>query len=361
MTLAVLLVATLTVVVIPWRDADADPVTDGPQSRLDELVEGGTASAALLRVTDDGRTWRGVAGTARLDSPGRPDRDGYFRIGSVTKTFVATVVAQLVDEKRFDWDDPIDDLLPGVVPAGEAVTVRHLLNHTSGLYDYMHEEGYSTNRWRGDARFDHHESSELLDVAFGHDPYFEPGDGWHYSNTNYLVLGLLIETSTGMPYGDAVEQRILEPLRLRHTTIPGDEPGLPHPHAHGYSIVDGRTVDATRMNPSLDGPAGEMISTAADLEAFLGALLDARLTSVGALEQLTGFVDTGTDFDYGLGLQRFVLPCGSTLTGSSGQLLGYTTYVTSDGNGRMMTLSVNPFGELDPVAMMAVVTDVYCA
>ncbi|MGH8880687.1 MAG: serine hydrolase domain-containing protein, partial [Stackebrandtia sp.] len=288
--------------------------------------------------------------------------NGHFRIGSVTKTFVATVIAQLVDEGELGWDEPIDERLPGVVPDGRHITVRQLLNHTSGLYDYMHEDGYSTNRWRGPARFDHYEPSELLTVAFAHNPYFAPGEGWHYSNTNYLVLGELIAGITGAPYGEAVRQRVLEPLRLIDTTVPGDDPTVPEPHAHGYTTVDGRVRDATEMNPSLDGAAGEMISTTADLERFFTALLSAELTSADSLSQMRAMVDTATPFDYGLGLQNFGLPCGREVTGHSGELLGYTTYVTRDTAGTVVALSFNPgTANLDSEALMSIFDTVYCS
>jgi D-alanyl-D-alanine carboxypeptidase len=142
---------------------------------LDDWVARGWASGALLTVEDSTGTRADAAGGARVG--------GYFRIGSATKTFVATVVMQLVDEGRVGLDDPVDRYVPGV-PKGDLITVRQVLNHTSGLYDYAHEEGYSTNRWRGADRFRDYRPRELLDVAFARPSYFDPGEGWHYSNTN---------------------------------------------------------------------------------------------------------------------------------------------------------------------------------
>ncbi|MET9063890.1 serine hydrolase domain-containing protein [Streptosporangium sandarakinum] len=308
------------------------------RSDLERIVSGGGATAALARVSDGHRTWTGAAGVRDIERGGRPSPGGYFRIGSVTKTFVATVVLQLVDEGKVRLDDPVDEYLPGLVPDGEQITVRRLLNHTSHLYDYMSEPGYSTNRWRGDARFRSYQPRELLKVAFAKKL---PDDGkWHYSNTNYVVLGLLVEKLTGHPYGEEVKRRVLRPLGLRHTVVPGDRTGLPSPHAKGYEPLPG-LVDATRMNPSLDWAAGEMISTAADLERFMSALLGGKLISKASLKAMRTTVETGAGFGYGLGLQAYSLPCG-TVWGHSGELIGYLTFTFRSDSGTSMTLSINP-------------------
>ncbi|GAB3149714.1 serine hydrolase domain-containing protein [Micromonospora sonneratiae] len=331
------------------------------QAGLTGLVSTGSASAALLRVQDGWAGWSGAAGVTDLVS-GRPARaDGYFRIGSATKTFVATVIVQLVDEGRLSLDDPIARHLPGTVPNGEAITVRQILNHTSGLYDYAHEAGYSTNRWRGAERFRTYQPSELLAVAFAHEPYFGPGESWRYSNTNYIVAGLLIERLTGRSYGSEIQRRILRPLGLWQTSVPGTDPRLPEPHAHGYTLVDGQYVDATQMNPSLDWAAGEMISTTADLNRFFAALLGGRLTSVAGLAAMRDTVETGTIFRYGLGLQRFDLPCGVSVYGHGGELLGYLTYAMASDAGRQITLSYNPYVNKPTMeALVGIFSTGYC-
>ncbi len=323
---------------------------------LDGWVERGWASGALLTVED-------AAGT-RADAAGEASVGGYFRIGSATKTFVATVVLQLVDEGEVGLDDPVDRYVAGVPKGedGERATVRQVLNHTSGLYDYAHEEGYSTNRWRGADRFRTYRPRELLDVAFARASYFDPGEGWRYSNTNYVVAGMLIERVTGRTYGDEIRSRILRPLGLTRTTVPGRWPGLPHPHARGYTEVGGRLVDATLMNPTLDWAAGEMISTADDLNRFFDALLSGRLTSAASLDAMRRTVDgTGTIFAYGLGLQRFDLPCGRSVWGHGGELIGYLTYATRADDGTRATLSYNPLPDEVPAeAVIGLFSSVYC-
>ena len=323
-----------------------------PVDQLDSWVDQRWASAALVRVEDDTGTRAHAAGEARVG--------GHFRIGSVTKTFVATVVLQLVDEGRVRLDDPIARYVDGV-PRGGEITVRQVLSHSSGLYDYAHGEGWSTNRWRGAERFRHHEPRQLLDEAFRHPSHFDPGTSWRYSNTNYVVAGALVERVTGRPYGVEVADRIIRPLGLRHTSVPGDRPGLPRPHARGYTEVDGRLVDATRMNPSLDWAAGEMISTAGDLNRFLDALLGGRLTSPSALAAMRDTTPTGSIFAYGLGLQRYDLPCGRSVWGHGGELIGYLTYAVRSDDGRRATLSYNPLpGEVPAEAVIGLFSDVFC-
>jgi D-alanyl-D-alanine carboxypeptidase len=313
------------------------------QSGLDRLVDTQAASAAMLRIREGEHEWAAGAGTQELTSTVPVSTSGRFRIGSVTKTFVATVVVQLADEGRLGLDDPVARHLPGVVPGGEAITVRQVLNHTSGLYDYAHERDRSTNRWRGEARFRSYRPQELLEVAFAHPPHFPPGRGWHYSNTNYVLAGLLVEQLTGGPYGDAVTERIIRPLQLNQTTVPGTDPGIPDPHAHGYTDVGGTLVDVTEMNPSLDWAAGEMISTASDLNRFFSALLGGELTSAAALTAMRDTVETDQVFRYGLGLQQYDLPCGTTVFGHGGELLGFLTYGMASADGaRQLTLSYNP-------------------
>ncbi|MGA6203545.1 serine hydrolase domain-containing protein [Nocardia testacea] len=284
-----------------------------------------------------------------------------FRIGSITKTFVATVVMQLVDEGRIELDRPIAGQLPDPIPGGERITVRQLLNHTSGLYDYMKEEGMSTNRWRGAARFASYQPRQLLATALRHDPYFAPGTRFRYSNTNYIVAGLLIEHVTGHPYGLEIADRILTPLGLTSTTVPGNEPGLSHPALAAYRTIDGERTAVTDMNPSLDWAAGEMVSTTADLGKFFAALLSGELTSPHALAQMRNTVSMGgMGFHYGLGLQRFDPPCGDSVWGHGGELLGYLSYAYRSDDGRALTMVTASADGSNELPMFAVVTSVYC-
>lgn len=299
---------------------------------------GAGTSATLLTVTGPGPAGTWTSGTPDPRRPGTPTAREHFRIGSITKTFVATAILQLVDEGRVDLDRSVETYLPGVVPNGGAITVRQVLNHTSGLYDYMKQPGRSTNRWRGSQRFVTYSPDELLDVAFAHPPYFAPGTDFRYSNTNYIVAGKLLEAVTGCPYDDVIERRILRPLDLSDTSFPGSDPALPEPAVRAFADLDGERVQVTRQNVSLDWAAGEMVSTTRDLRAFLDALLGGNLLSEKSLAQMRTTVPMGMGFHYGLGLERFDLPCGGRLWGHGGQLLGYVTYAYRRDDGRSLTM-----------------------
>lgn len=306
------------------------------------VVAAGSAastSAAVLSVTDPRPSDTWTSGSPRPDGAEPPSGSEHFRIGSITKTFVATAILQLVDEGRIDLDAPIETYLPATVPDGADITVRQILNHTSGLYDYMKGEGWSTNRWRSDARFTTYSPDQLLAEAFRHEPYFAPGTDFRYSNTNYIVAGKLLEAVTGRPYDAVIEHRILKPLTLTGTSFPGAEPSVPDPAIHATATLDnGRTIDVTEQNVSLDWAAGEMVSTANDLEVFFDALLGGDLVSKDSLAHMRTTVPMGMGFHYGLGLERFDLPCGGQLWGHGGQLLGYVTYAYRRDDGRSLTM-----------------------
>lgn len=320
-----------------------------------------TDADIVLRVSDHEDTRDLIAAGSGIEQDAEMGPATRFRIGSITKTFVATVVMQLVDEGRIELDGPIAGQLPDSIPGGDRITVRQVLNHTSGLYDYMKEEGMSTNRWRGDARFASYQPRQLLATALRHEPYFAPGTRFRYSNTNYIVAGLLIEHVTGRPYGTEIADRILTPLGLTATTVPGNEPRLPHPALAAYRTIDGESTAVTDMNPSLDWAAGEMVSTTADLEKFFAALLSGELTSPNALAQMRNTVSMGgMGFHYGLGLQRFDPPCGDSVWGHGGELLGYLSYAYRSDQGRAMTMVTASADSSTELSMFAVVTSVYC-
>jgi D-alanyl-D-alanine carboxypeptidase len=324
--------------VVPLRDGDL-------AQALDQVVAAG-ASAALAESRQPTGVWRGASGVAELGSARPVPVNGRFRIGSVTKTFVAAVVLQLVAERRLRLDDTIERWLPGIVPNSDRITVRNLLQHTSGVYNYTEAllrlfptvEDVLRNRFRA------FRPAELVALAAAEPPLFEPGTSWSYSNTNYIVLGLLIKRVTGRAYGDEVARRILRPLALRHTEVPGTNPLIARPHAHGYLPVlrDGQVeqVDITAFNPSWAWAAGEMISTAADLNRFLRALVGGWLLRPA---QLAAMMDTTDGLgEYGLGLFRIQLPCG-TAWGHNGSIFGYETWVMSTEDGRsQVALSYNP-------------------
>ncbi|MEJ3750718.1 serine hydrolase domain-containing protein [Actinomycetes bacterium KLBMP 9797] len=335
--------------------AAAGPPVRGPdaaalQAALDALAAG-AASGVLVEVRDPAWTWRGTSGVAELGTTRPVPPRGRFRVGSVTKSFLATVVLQLVAERRLALTDPVERWLPGVVPGGDRITLRHLLQHTSGIYNYTDRlpELYPTVPDIVDARFRSWTPQEILALIAGQPPLFAPGTSWSYSNTNYILLGLVVRRVTGRGWASEVRRRILDPLRLRDTETPGTNPYIRGPHSHGYLPLerDGGLVpvDITVFNPSIAGPAGEMLSTAADLNRFYGALNSGQLVRPGLLAQMrTSYPDA----NYGLGLETIALPGGVTLWGHTGGIFGYATLAMSTLDGRrQLTLSANPWGDGD--------------
>jgi D-alanyl-D-alanine carboxypeptidase len=347
------LVTVATTMMLLAAPAATATATDRPglQDRLDDVVAAGSVGA-LAVVRDGHREWRGNSGVAELDTTRRVPVHGRFRVGSITKTFVATVVLQLVDERRLRLDDPVERWLPGVVPDGDHITVRNLLNHTSGLYDFRltiplpPSQEFLDNRWRTWT------AAEQVERAVAHPPTFEPpGSAFGYSNTNYLVLGEIIQKVTGRSYGKEVGRRIIRPLHLHRTSVPGSSPWIRGPHPHGYAPVEDdagiRLVDLTEMNPTLFGAAGEVISTARDLQRFFAALLDGRLLPDRLLEEMkTPGVPSK---DYGLGLAWRDTSCGVRVYGNDGDALAYQSWSFSTENAqRQVIVALTPDFSGDP-------------
>ena len=308
------------------------------QRVLDGLVRTG-AAGVLLHYRDGQREWRGSSGVTDLATGAPVDPDGWFRIGSVTKTFTAAVVLQLVGEGVLALGDSVERWLPGVVPGGDGITVRQLLNHTSGLHNYTNDLGDPAAIVRD--RFVQWEPMRAVGMAVSRDPLFAPGTMWAYSNTNYILLGMVIEVATSASYGAEVRRRILDPLGMRRTVVPGDEVRLPEPHAQGYMPVDGELVDTAEFNVSQAWAAGEIVSTAADLNTFYAGLLSGEVVGLGELEAMLTTVDnSGANHGYGLGIMRRVLADGEEVWGHFGGIYGYLTcsFHTGDG-GRQFSLS----------------------
>ncbi|MEV6626860.1 serine hydrolase domain-containing protein [Amycolatopsis sp. NPDC051106] len=287
-----------------------------------------------------------------------------FRTGSFTKTFVATTLLQLVGEEKLSLDDTVDHWLPGLVSGngndGTKITVRQLLQHTSGLPDYTH-----FIPWLGDkTKFEQERTTtmtprEAMALAMTSAPLFQPGTSWSYSNTNYLLAGLIINTVTGNSWRDEVTRRIIKPLKLDDTFLPGTKTTVPARARHRLPTVpgDGATaedpkfgdeIDATAMNPSWANAAGEMISTVDDTNRFLRALMSGKILKPVQLTQMRTTVDTNDLFRkilpgvrYGLGIMYVPNSCGGSWT-HDGDIHGFKTRngVTSDGS-RSVVVSIN--------------------
>lgn len=318
------------------------------QTAMDAQVAAG--AIGVLGQADDSRgSWKGTSGVADL-STGRPlTASDRFRIGSISKTFVATVVLQLESERKLSLDDTVERWLPGLIQGngndGSKITIRALLNSTSGIFDYTSDPEFGARIFGPgflEHRYDTYTPTELIGYALKHQPDFPSGTSWHYSNTNYIVAGMIIQKVTGHSYATEIERRIIRPLGLRGTSLPGTSPTLPQPHAQAYSTLgnpaaDATVYDVTELNASLAGAAADMISTVGDINRFYQALLRGRLLSHGQLNKMLTTVPTdpaGPDPDgYGLGISPQVLPCGITVWGANGGIHGQKSLVGAARNG----------------------------
>lgn len=316
------------------------------KSRAQGLVGAGYP-AALAAVTDSKGESAGVAvGKGSLETGQAPLLDGEVRIGSNTKTFVAVVVMQMVQEGKVGLDEPIETYLPGLIKGegidASRITVRQLLQHTSGLPE--HTDYYFSSNAVALENIQHYiPARDLLDVALSKPAAFEPGTQWSYSNTNYIVLGMLIERVSQRPVGEQIDQRIIKRLGLSHTYFPGNgEKKIRGSHPQGYHINgEGKLEDVTEMDASLPWAAGAMVSTPSELNTFFQAVFDGRLLTQASIDEMKKGVDTGSGgMVYGLGLFGTPLSCGGTSWGHGGGIFGYETHNAVGPDGTAVTVAV---------------------
>ena len=307
--------------------------------------------------------------------------DDYFRVGSNTKTMTATVILQLVQEGRLRLDDPVSAYYSGV-PNGDTITIAQLLDMRSGLPNYTYDPAFVQQPQKA------WQPEELLALSFAKPVDFPPGAAFEYSNTNYILLGLVIERVTGMAASEAFQRRIFEPLGLEHTSLPAlSDNQIPGPHPHGYMfLTDGATLDnieltpdeqaaalagtlepndVTEWNPSPGWTAGSAISTAEDMAVYTkalvtGGLLDdktqqARLASIRPVDP-----SKPDGPGYGLGLAR--IP--PNLIGHDGQIPGYTTLAAYDPKIDLLVVILTnlyetPVQKLPAVRLLSPITDLF--
>jgi D-alanyl-D-alanine carboxypeptidase len=284
----------------------------------------------------DGTRWVGLSGYADVAEQRPVTLDTSFAIASISKTFTAALVLALVDEERLGLDDQVGEYLPGL-DIDPKITVRQLLDHTSGLHDYF---------------FDRTIDKALLDepdrrwtaidaLEYVGKPYFEPGRGWHYSNTNYLVLGLLTERVTGRTIDEQLRDRFFEPLGLDGTFYQPTEDAR-GPLAHGYRFepggADARAIDLTGSNPIVPftsvvtaaGGAGALAAPSVDVARWARALYGGAVLSEASLQEMIDDMARtepyGPTVEYGLGVQRVEVD-GVPMLGHSGRLLGFRSVV----------------------------------
>ncbi|MFD5794720.1 serine hydrolase domain-containing protein [Streptomyces diastatochromogenes] len=337
----VLSIPVLLALLLAPTTSRADSVAAATDTVLPLLVTRGRAPAAAL-LTQDGNHSRYTAA-----GPGMAPAD-HFRAGSVTKTFIATVVLQLAAEHRLSLSDTMERHLPGLLRGrgtdGRHITLRALLTHTSGLADF-------TRATRGAVPLT---PLQAVRIALTLPP--ARSGRYVYSSTNYVLLGMVVGQVAGHSYATEVRRRIIAPLGLTGTSLPGSRSSLPLPHGRAYAS-DGS--DVTRLDPRVAGAAGELVTTLADLDRFYAALLGGRLLPSHWLREMLN--TRAAHGSYGMGIFPAKLPCGITAWGHNGRISGsyVRTAATVDGR-RVLTFRVNTDAIADPRLEPALLAAEFC-
>jgi D-alanyl-D-alanine carboxypeptidase len=325
-----LCIATTAVAAAAATAAPTTTRATGLQKDIDAMVAAGGPGAILL-VRNGNRVSHYTSGLAEIPNK-RPMRaDDRFKIASITKSYTATVVLQLVGEGKLSLSDTVEQRLPGLVPGGDRITIKQLLNHTSGIFDFEHDRAIFKPYFAGHLEY-FWPMRQLVKHAVAHKPLFAPGARQSYSNTNYVLAGLIVEAVTGKTIGAALRSRIFQPLHLDSTVYP-TKPGLPSPYAHGYMVFGNQAdFDITRLSPSVSPASGAIVSTADDVADFFRGLLAGQLLHSDLLQAMETPFASGPN-GYGLGLQRNTTSCGIAL-GHDGGVAGYGIIALSSPDGR---------------------------
>lgn len=320
---------------VSGQEASGKPPA-GLQRAADQMVADGVPGVIIM--TRRGHQVSDVVAGLADKATGQPmQAQDRVHIASITKTFVATVVLRLAAEGRLSLNDSVQKWLPGVIvghgydPA--RITVRQLLQQTSGIPDYLNDTALFGNLNNLQPYEQTWQPQQLVDIALGLGP---PVPGWEYSNTNYILLGMIIQKVTGQSPVTEISRRILVPLGLRDTSFPVTSTQIPAPYAHGYY----GPIDVTNLvNPSVAWTAGAMISTVGDVARFYRALLTGRLLPPAQQRELLTTMpvdDSGELFaeHYGLGIYSVQLSCGTAWGHDGGWAGGFKTiaYTSQDGS-----------------------------
>jgi D-alanyl-D-alanine carboxypeptidase len=369
---AILAALTMLAVALlaPSAPAVTAPTRADVQRAFDAVVAAGVPGAAGVIRGPHGLE-RYSAGEADVRRGVAISSRDHTRAGSITKAFTSAVILQLVAAGRFGLDDSVESLLPGEVPDGDQITVRQLLNMSSGLADYCTVPASPggpdpCNPTPGEPRY--WAPQELIDIGLSAPRTFAPGQGWGYTNTAYLLLGMVIERVTGKSLAAEYRQRIFRPLGLKQTQYAPETVALPKPFSHGYDVLAAGSWpdDITEISPSLAGAAGAAVSTPDDLETFMRAYLDGRLVAARLVREMKAAtpgslngtapsvpLEGGGVATYGLGLEHYTWSHGCGTFGHSGSIPGYHPYsfTTADGSrGAAMFLNADV---LEPQGVIA--------
>jgi D-alanyl-D-alanine carboxypeptidase len=319
----------------------------GLQQRLDELVRTPGGPPGVIAVLKDGKHTRVVrAGVADLETGRKPQPHDHMRIASTAKAFSGAVALALVDRGALSLDDTLGERLPQLPSAWSAVTLRQLLNHTSGLPDYSRSQEFlAILRADPRHRFD---SRRLLDFVAGRPLLFPPGSRYQYSNSDNIAVALMAEAATGTRYERLLKELVYRPLGLRRTSLPqGHE--MPEPYLHGYDVIPPAPPEDVSEVIGMSGvwASGGIVSTPADMTRFVRGYVGGRLFGPEMVREQRRWIIGGASEpagpgrnDAGLALFRYTTRCGVVL-GHTGNTLGYTQLIAATPDGRRsLTFSV---------------------
>ena len=322
------------------------------QAALDEhRTERDIPGIGAAVIFPDGSIWTGGSGDARLDPRQQAAGDTPFVVGSITKTFVTAAVMQLYDEGLLTLDEPISSWLPDY-PNAANITVRHLLNHRSGIYNYFEHPTYDLQVF-GTMRGHTWTPQEILDT-FVREPYFEPGTDYRYSNTNFILLGLIVEDVTGQSVAEVLEERYFEPLGLDDTVFQG-EASAPPSAAHGYllrtagfnEISDGTDYRPTVSAATVAWAAGAIAGSARDMAIWGDALYGGHVVSPDSLAQMEDWTYyPRTDETYGLGTRSREFD-GERMFGHTGSIRGFAAAMWHFKQPNMTIVTLTNRGRID--------------
>lgn len=328
---------------------------DQVRKDIDAIVHGGVPGV-IATLTEGGQTVTLTSGVADRATgapiPMTPPQQ--TRVGSISKTFVAAIIMQLVGEGKVRLDEPIDTYLPGLLTGqgvdGRTITVRQMLQHRSGLPELTDDPRIDEYRAALEGRT--YTPAEEIAIALRMPAQFAPNTQYKYTNTNYIVAGMLVEKVTGRAYSEELAGRITGPNQLADTYLPPTgELEIRGPHPHGYATIDGVLTDASRSEPSVPWVAGALVSTGADLNRFYLALLAGRIVAAPELNQmLTSDSPMPEDGNmrYALGIGHTQLPCGAEYFGHTGGIAGYITITGGTKEGRAFTIALTAAPDQKP-------------
>lgn len=299
----------------------AQTLTDKIDALTDSIMANTNLPGMIVSVVCGDFKYEKAKGYADLANTKPMTLDKLFRIGSVTKTFTNTILLQLVDEGKLSLDDPINKFFPDF-PNRQNITVRMLTNMTSGIYNYSESNAFEDSM----TAYPLHKYTpqDLVNSALGHPPYFDPGTGFHYSNTNTIMIGIIIEKLTGNTLQDETIKRIITPLGLKNTTIPSSNL-MPGDYSHGYtengdSLIPPLPDLSEKYDPSWAGAAGDIISDIQDLKVYVKALGKGTMISPKMQSERLQWVKVNDEFSYGIGIFK----TRDSFIGHNGGYPGYT-------------------------------------